>query len=116
DWRRHDRSLFLLRAPRRAAPRARHPRRSRALRTVVAAARAAGYGRRVPTFLLGDRPLDLPTLVALSQPDSAIALGDAAVQQVERARQAVAAAVAQGATVYGINTGFGKLAGVRIAD
>jgi histidine ammonia-lyase len=70
----------------------------------------------VPTFLLGDRPLDLPTLVALSQPDSTIALGEAAVRQVDRARSVVAAAVAQGATMYGINTGFGRLAGVRIAD
>jgi histidine ammonia-lyase len=35
---------------------------------------------------------------------------------VQQSRAVVDKAVAKGATMYGINTGFGKLAGVRIAD
>src|SRR5262245_29722423 len=55
-------------------------------------------------------------LVQLSQPAARIALAPASAGRVERSRRAVEAAVATGATMYGINTGFGKLAGVRIAD
>jgi histidine ammonia-lyase len=43
-------------------------------------------------------------------------LDPAAVPAIEAAAAAVAAIVARGAPVYGINTGFGKLASVRIAD
>ena len=46
---------------------------------------------------------------------SACALDPAALPLVARAAEAVAAIVARGEPVYGINTGFGKLAGVRIA-
>ncbi|MFT3763570.1 MAG: aromatic amino acid lyase [Pseudoxanthomonas sp.] len=42
------------------------------------------------------------------------ALDPAALPAVERSAQAVAAIVERGAPVYGINTGFGKLASVRI--
>jgi histidine ammonia-lyase len=42
-------------------------------------------------------------------------LDPAALPLVARAADAVAAMVARGEPVYGINTGFGKLAGVRIA-
>ncbi len=45
----------------------------------------------------------------------AVALDPACRPGVERAAAAVAAAVAGGAAVYGVNTGFGKLASVRIA-
>jgi len=45
----------------------------------------------------------------------ASALDPAALPLVARAAEAVAAIVARGEPVYGINTGFGKLAGVRIA-
>ena len=43
-------------------------------------------------------------------------LDPAALPLVARAADAVAAIVARGEPVYGINTGFGKLAGVRIAE
>ncbi|MFT3755543.1 MAG: histidine ammonia-lyase [Pseudoxanthomonas sp.] len=43
-----------------------------------------------------------------------LALDPAAMPAVERSAQAVAAIVERGAPVYGINTGFGKLASVRI--
>jgi histidine ammonia-lyase len=45
----------------------------------------------------------------------ACALDPAALPLVARAAEAVAAIVARGEPVYGINTGFGKLASVRIA-
>ena len=41
-------------------------------------------------------------------------LGPACAPLIERSAAAVAAIVAKGAPVYGINTGFGKLAAVRI--
>ncbi len=68
----------------------------------------------MPTIRLGEPSLPLITLVALSRPGSRIALAPAAKQAVARSRAVVDQAVAGGATMYGINTGFGKLAGVRI--
>ncbi|TBW41041.1 histidine ammonia-lyase [Siculibacillus lacustris] len=47
---------------------------------------------------------------------AALRLDEAAVPAIRAAADAVAAIVARGAPVYGINTGFGKLASVRIAD
>ena len=46
---------------------------------------------------------------------AACALDPAALPLVARAAEAVATIVARGEPVYGINTGFGKLASVRIA-
>lgn len=46
---------------------------------------------------------------------AAFALDPACADKVAAGAQAVAAIVAKGAPVYGINTGFGKLASVRIA-
>lgn len=46
---------------------------------------------------------------------AAVALDPAALPAVAAGAAAVAAIVAEGAPVYGINTGFGKLASVRIA-
>ncbi len=47
---------------------------------------------------------------------AAVSLDASAVPAIEAGAQAVAAIVAAGAPVYGINTGFGKLASVRIDD
>lgn len=46
----------------------------------------------------------------------ALTLGADAIARVEESAAAVARILAKGAPVYGINTGFGKLASVRIAD
>jgi histidine ammonia-lyase len=70
----------------------------------------------VPTIPLGEPSLPLSSLVALSRPGSRIALAKRAQQRVRQSRAVVERAVASGATMYGINTGFGKLAGVRIPD
>ena len=45
-----------------------------------------------------------------------LTLGEAALARVRTGAEAVARIVARGAPVYGINTGFGKLASVRIAE
>jgi histidine ammonia-lyase len=47
---------------------------------------------------------------------AAVALAPSALPRVEAGAQALAGILARGAPVYGINTGFGKLASVRIAD
>ncbi|MBZ0153748.1 MAG: histidine ammonia-lyase [Planctomycetes bacterium] len=70
----------------------------------------------MPTIRLGDPSLPLSTLVALSRDGARVVLSPAAKQRVRRCRTIVDRAVARGATMYGINTGFGKLAGVRIPD
>lgn len=46
----------------------------------------------------------------------ALTLGEVALAKVRESADAVARILARGAPVYGINTGFGKLASVRIAD
>ena len=69
----------------------------------------------MPTIRLGEPDLPLSTLVALSRPGARIALAAAAAARVRASRAVVERAVAGGAVMYGINTGFGKLAGVRIA-
>jgi histidine ammonia-lyase len=47
---------------------------------------------------------------------AAVSLDEACAQQIVRSADAVRNILAQGRPVYGINTGFGKLAGVRIDD
>jgi len=47
---------------------------------------------------------------------ASVALAPSAIPAIEAGAAAVAAIVAKGEPVYGINTGFGKLASVRIAD
>ena len=70
----------------------------------------------MPKILLGDPTLPLSALVELSRAGTRIGLSDDSKQRVRASRAVVERAVASGATMYGINTGFGKLAGVRIAD
>lgn len=70
----------------------------------------------MPKILLGEPDLPLTTLVALSRPKTRIALTDRSKKRVDACRAIVDRAVQKGATMYGINTGFGKLAGVRIVD
>lgn len=67
-------------------------------------------------ILLGEPELPLTSLVALGQSGQRIALSKESRQRVVACRALVEQRVRSGATMYGINTGFGKLAGVRIAD
>lgn len=68
------------------------------------------------TIALGDRPLELADLHALSLPGARAQLAASARSRVLASRAVVEQAVARGGVMYGINTGFGKLAGVRIPD
>ncbi|WP_460448473.1 histidine ammonia-lyase [Alsobacter sp. SYSU BS001988] len=63
------------------------------------------------------RPGDVPLAVwRRVYTGSSIALAEDSRLQVEAGAAVVAAVVAKGEPVYGVNTGFGKLASVRIAD
>lgn len=64
---------------------------------------------------LDGRSLTLEALVAAARGDARVTADPAALAALAASRAAVEAAVAGGATIYGINTGFGKLANVRIA-
>jgi histidine ammonia-lyase len=44
-----------------------------------------------------------------------LSLADSARERVVRSRECVTGLLARGATVYGVNTGFGKLSGTRVA-
>ncbi|HZN41615.1 MAG TPA: histidine ammonia-lyase [Planctomycetota bacterium] len=70
----------------------------------------------MPTILLGERPLPLVTLITLSRPGARIGLSQKVRAKIAKSRAVVTKGVAKGAALYGINTGFGKLAGVRIPD
>jgi len=63
---------------------------------------------------LGARPLDLATVAAAAEGHARLALGEAARARVARAHRTVGEVLASGRPVYGVNTGFGKLAHVRI--
>jgi histidine ammonia-lyase len=59
-------------------------------------------------------PLSLQDVVAVSR-GAAVELPPAAVERIGAARRVVEATVESNATVYGVTTGFGSLANVRIA-
>ena len=68
-----------------------------------------------PLTLVPDA-LDLATLRAVARSDRAMTLDPAAWVAIDRAAETVAAIVAEQRVVYGVNTGFGKLAQTRIPD
>ena len=68
----------------------------------------------MPILELGRKTLTIADLHQLAQPGTKARLGAAARERVRRCRRAIERVVASGATVYGVNTGFGKLAHVRI--
>ncbi|MCR9247121.1 MAG: histidine ammonia-lyase [bacterium] len=68
----------------------------------------------MPTIALGDPTLPLAAFVAIARDGARLKLSREVRAGVRRSRAEVERAVAGGATIYGINTGFGKLAGVRI--
>lgn len=69
-------------------------------------------------FSIGEDPLTLRELLAVSRGGRSVRLSDAATQRIKRARAVVDQIVAGGdkaPSVYGVNTGFGFLADVRIS-
>lgn len=67
-------------------------------------------------IIIGQSPLTLAQLRAALAGPVAVSLTDAAWADVEKGAATVAAILAEGRTVYGINTGFGLLANTSIAS
>jgi len=63
---------------------------------------------------LDGRSLTIADVVAVARQGARVAVDANALNAVAQSRQVVEAAVARGDTIYGVNTGFGKLAHVRI--
>jgi histidine ammonia-lyase len=63
---------------------------------------------------LNGRSLSIADVVAVARGNAPVALDPAALRAVLESRRAVEQAVTAGQTIYGVNTGFGKLAYVRI--
>jgi histidine ammonia-lyase len=68
------------------------------------------------TIAIDDQPLSLAELRKTWEGSVQVTLGDAALARVRAAQKKVAAVLASGEQVYGVNTGFGQLAQVRISD
>src|SRR5256885_585539 len=67
----------------------------------------------VPVTLDG-HSLTIADVVAVARHGAPVAIAAAARKGIEASRRVVEDAVARGETIYGVNTGFGKLAHVRI--
>ena len=65
-------------------------------------------------LLLSGQPLSLDEIFQVAVDRRAVALDPAAVPRMRASRAVVDGLLARGATVYGVNTGFGKLSDVRI--
>jgi len=63
---------------------------------------------------LDGQSLTLADVVAVARGNAPVALDPKALDAVRQSRRAVEAAVERGDTIYGVNTGFGRLAHVRI--
>lgn len=63
---------------------------------------------------LDGRSLSIADVVAVARGNASVSLDPKALEAVRQSRNAVEAAVERGETIYGVNTGFGKLAHVRI--
>ncbi len=69
-----------------------------------------------PSISLNGNDLTFEQLYRVALQDDAVSLSPAAVERMKKSRSVVDQLVASGATAYGINTGFGKLASVRISS
>ena len=69
---------------------------------------------KVPAVTLDGRSLSIADVVAVARHRAPVSIDARALDAVRQSRQAVEAAVERGQTMYGVNTGFGKLAHVRI--
>ena len=63
---------------------------------------------------LDGHSLSIADVVAVARHNASVALDPKALAAVTKSREAIEAAAARGQTIYGVNTGFGKLAHVRI--
>lgn len=69
----------------------------------------------VANILLNGNDLTFDQLYRVALHGDAVSLSPAAIERMKSSRAVVDQLVASGATAYGINTGFGKLASVRIS-
>ena len=67
-----------------------------------------------PPIILDGHSLSIADVVAVARRVAPVAIAPEALASVAASRRAVESAVARGDTIYGVNTGFGKLAHVRI--
>ena len=70
----------------------------------------------MPTLELGNKPLTLEDVRAVAFGGMKVSLSPAARQKIKRSNEFLKKSVSSGETFYGINTGFGLLSNVRIAD
>src|SRR6266511_1546861 len=66
------------------------------------------------TITLDGKSLSIAHVVAVARHGAPVAIAPHAFTAVTASRRTIEAAVARGDTIYGVNTGFGKLAHVRI--
>src|SRR6266550_5869526 len=66
------------------------------------------------TITLDGLSLSIADVVAVARQGVPVVLAPHALAAVTASRRTIEAAVARGDTIYGVNTGFGKLAHVRI--
>ncbi len=66
------------------------------------------------SVIVDGTPLPIDQVVGVARDGEKIAVGDGVAERMAPARRVVEDAVAKGAVVYGITTGFGALANVRI--
>ena len=65
-------------------------------------------------LILNGQPLTLAEVEAVALTALPVTIAPAALERVAASRQLIESILAEGETVYGVNTGFGKLADVRI--
>src|SRR5262245_9028138 len=116
--------MRTCRPPSRPVWRSRAPGRRRAIAGRRARLLGRGRARRIvsclsmppaSTITLDGRSLSLADVVAVSRLEAPVAIAPATRERVLRSRAGIESALARGETIYGVNTGFGKLAHVRIA-
>jgi histidine ammonia-lyase len=64
---------------------------------------------------LDGQPLSLAQIESVSIASVTVAIAPSALERVRRSRRLIEEILAAGQTVYGVNTGFGKLSDVRVA-
>jgi histidine ammonia-lyase len=66
-------------------------------------------------LILDGQPLTLAQIEAVALGSGPVAIADSAISRAAQSRACIEQILAAGETVYGVNTGFGKLSDVRIA-
>src|SRR5579871_6590034 len=64
--------------------------------------------------VLNGQPLTLAEIESVALANSSVAIAPAAIERVRASRNLIEEILAAGQTVYGVNTGFGKLSDVRV--